>query len=84
MSAATLTVPTYRQASGEEDAHSYGSYFDDQRVDLENQNFGSNYTILEYVDELADYSEEARASILRGLKQKATKDLGSFAKYVED
>ena len=35
------------------------------------------------MDELSDYSEDAKASILRGLQQKKTEYLGSFAKYVE-
>lgn len=35
------------------------------------------------IDELAEYSDDAKASILRGLQQKETVYLGSFAQYVE-
>jgi hypothetical protein len=35
------------------------------------------------IDELANYSEEARDRIKRGLRQTETRNLGSFSEYVE-
>ena len=73
MAPATLTVPTYP----------HGTRFEGS-VDLENHSTSLSVTLTEFLDELSQYSDEARASILRGLKQTETQSLGSFAKYAKD
>lgn len=87
MSITTLDNGTYKR-SDEEDvtrdmARSQNALLEIANSNSAGSNSGATMSLYHNHDELSEYSETAKLSILRGLRQEPSNSLGSFAEYID-